>query len=127
MALRSWAAEARNLPLKGTDILVRGLSANTCAGRAFPARFVHGDHGRDRHGAWDRQGRGGVPRMISDWSDAMLERERYETMVRLRRKARRIELEAGRAAPTLARQLRSLAARYEAEAEELDETRKLDS
>ncbi len=57
----------------------------------------------------------------------MLERERYETMVRLRRKARRIELEAGRAAPTLARQLRSLAARYEAEAEELDETRKLDS
>ena len=56
----------------------------------------------------------------------MLQRERYDTIVRLRRKARSIELEAGRAAPTLARQLRSLAARYEAEAEELVE-RKLDS
>jgi len=58
----------------------------------------------------------------------MLQRERYDTIVRLRRKARSIELEAGRAAPTLARQLRSLAARYEAEAEELVDTeRKLDS
>jgi hypothetical protein len=58
----------------------------------------------------------------------MLQRERDDTIVRLRRKARSIELEAGRAAPTLARQLRSLAARYEAEAEELVDTeRKLDS
>lgn len=52
----------------------------------------------------------------------MMQRERYDTILRLRRKARSIEIEAGRAAPTLARQLRSLAARYEAEAEELGET-----
>ena len=58
----------------------------------------------------------------------MLERDRYDEIFRLRRKARSIELEAGRAAPTLARQLRSLAARYEAEAEELDvSSRRLDS
>jgi hypothetical protein len=59
---------------------------------------------------------------------AMLQRERYDEITRLRRKARSIELEAGRAAPILARQLRSLAARYEAEAEELhDVVRPLDS
>lgn len=58
----------------------------------------------------------------------MLQRERDDTIVRLRRKARSIELEASRAAPTLARQLRSLAARYEAEAVELVETeRRFDS
>ena len=58
----------------------------------------------------------------------MLQRERDDTIVRQRRKARGIELEASRAAPTLARQLRSLAARYEAEAVELVETeRRFDS
>ncbi len=51
----------------------------------------------------------------------MLQEDRYDTIVRLRRKARSIALEAGRAAPTLAMQLRALAAHYEAEAEHLDE------
>jgi hypothetical protein len=55
----------------------------------------------------------------------MLQRDRYDTIMQLRRKARSIELAAGRAAPTLARQLRSLAARYEAEAEELGEPRRM--
>jgi hypothetical protein len=54
----------------------------------------------------------------------MLDENRYDTVMRLRRKARTIALEAGRAAPTLAMQLRALAARYEAEAEELGEDRR---
>jgi len=50
----------------------------------------------------------------------MLERERYDMVAQLRRKSRSVALEAGRAAPILARQLRALAARYEEEAEQLD-------
>ncbi len=50
----------------------------------------------------------------------MLERERYDMITRLRRKSRSVAIEAGRAAPTLARQLRALSARYEEEAEQLD-------
>ncbi|HUZ72719.1 MAG TPA: hypothetical protein VMU87_07025 [Stellaceae bacterium] len=41
-------------------------------------------------------------------------------VAQLRRKSRSVALEAGRAAPILARQLRALAARYEEEAEQLD-------
>jgi hypothetical protein len=73
---------------------------------------------------------GSAPRLVNAtvMEQPMLERERYDEITRLRRKARSIELEAGRAAPTLARQLRSLAAHYEAEAEELDDLeRQLDS
>ena len=51
----------------------------------------------------------------------MLDENRYDMVIGLRRKARTIALEAGRAAPMLALQLRALAARYEAEAEELGE------
>jgi hypothetical protein len=50
----------------------------------------------------------------------MLEQERFDTVARLRRKARSVALEAGRAAPTLAHQLRALAERYEEEAAQLD-------
>lgn len=51
----------------------------------------------------------------------MVNEDRDDTITRLRRKARSIALEAGRAAPVLARQLRALAAQYEAEADELDD------
>jgi hypothetical protein len=49
----------------------------------------------------------------------MLDSDLYDTINRLLRKARSIHLEAGRAAPLLASQLRSLAASYEAEAQQL--------
>jgi hypothetical protein len=46
--------------------------------------------------------------------------DRRRTVDYLRRKARSIELQAGRAAPTVAVQLKSLAALMQAEAEELE-------
>jgi len=51
----------------------------------------------------------------------MVEQDQYDAITRLRRKARSVALEAGRAAPLLAHQLRSLAATYEAEAERIDQ------
>ena len=50
----------------------------------------------------------------------MVEQDRYDMITRLRRKSRRVAIEAGRAAPILALQLRALAARYEEEADQLD-------
>jgi len=46
--------------------------------------------------------------------------DRRRTVDYLRRKARSIELQAGRAAPTVAVQLKSLAVLMQAEAEELE-------
>jgi hypothetical protein len=51
----------------------------------------------------------------------MLPRERDDEIKRLRRKARNIQIEAGYAPASIATQMRALAARYEAEANELAE------
>jgi hypothetical protein len=49
----------------------------------------------------------------------MLDRMNTEITVRLKRKARSINLQAARAAPSLALQLRSLAALYETQADQV--------